>query len=95
MSMPRSRRSALRGQLPVSACGVVKGRSRRGERQVIVDLDATLVTAHSDKQGATPTFKYTYGFHPMLAFVDHGAGGSGEALAGMLRPGSAAVQQRR
>ncbi len=57
--------------------------------QVIVDLDATLVTAHSDKQGATPTFKYGYGFHPMLAFVDHGIQGSGEALAGLLRPGSA------
>ncbi|UXA15102.1 IS1380 family transposase (plasmid) [Mycobacterium sp. SMC-8] len=57
--------------------------------QVIVDLDATLVTAHSDKQGATPTFKYGYGFHPMLAFVDHGSHGSGEALVGLLRPGSA------
>lgn len=57
--------------------------------QVIVDLDATLVTAHSDKEGAAPTFKYGYGFHPMLAFVDHGAAGSGEVLAGLLRPGSA------
>ena len=50
---------------------------------MIVDLDATLVTAHSDKQGATPTFKYGYGFHPMLAFVDHGVHGSGEALTGL------------
>lgn len=57
--------------------------------QVIIDLDATLVTAHSDKQGAAPTFKSGYGFHPMLAFADHGAAGSGEALAGLLRPGSA------
>lgn len=57
--------------------------------QVIVDLDATLVTAHSDKQGATATFKYGFGFHPMLAFADHGAAGSGEVLAGLLRPGSA------
>lgn len=57
--------------------------------QVIIDLDATLITAHSDKRGATPTFKYGYGFHPMLAFVDHGIAGSGEALAGLLRPGSA------
>ncbi len=57
--------------------------------QVIIDLDATLVTAHSDKQGATPTFKYGYGFHPMLAFVDHSLHGSGEAVAGLLRPGSA------
>lgn len=57
--------------------------------QVIIDLDATLVTAHSDKEGAAPTFKYGYGFHPMLAFVDHGSHGCGEALAGLLRPGSA------
>lgn len=57
--------------------------------QVVIDLDATLVTAHSDKQGATPTFKYGFGFHPMMAFVDHGVHGSGEALAGLLRPGSA------
>lgn len=57
--------------------------------QVIIDLDATLITAHSEKEGAAPTFKYGFGFHPMLAFVDHGAVGSGEVLAGLLRPGSA------
>ena len=57
--------------------------------QVIVDLDATLVTAHSDKEGAAPTFKRGYGFHPLLAFCDHGEAGSGETLAGMLRTGSA------
>jgi hypothetical protein len=48
-----------------------------------------LVTAHSEKEGAAATFKYGCGFHPMLAFVDHGAHGSGEALVGLLRPGSA------
>jgi hypothetical protein len=57
--------------------------------QVIIDLDATLVTAHSDKQFATPTFKYGFGFHPLFAFCDHGVEGSGETLTGMLRPGSA------
>ena len=56
---------------------------------VVVDLDATLVGAHSEKEGATPNFKHGFGFHPMLAFVDHGAGGTGEPLAGMLRPGRA------
>ena len=58
-------------------------------RPVIVDLDATLVGAHSEKEGATATFKRGFGFHPMLAFVDHGAGGTGEPLAAMLRPGKA------
>lgn len=57
--------------------------------QVIVDLDATLIGAHSEKEQASPNFKRGFGFHPMLAFVDHGAGGSGEPLAGLLRPGKA------
>jgi hypothetical protein len=56
---------------------------------VVVDLDATLVGAHSEKEGATPNFKRGFGFHPMLAFVDHGDGGTGEPLVGMLRPGRA------
>jgi hypothetical protein len=71
----------------------VWGRSRpvAGEQggQVIIDMDATLVTAHSEKELAAPTFKRGFGFHPLLAFVDHGEDGSGETLAGMLRTGSA------
>jgi hypothetical protein len=39
---------------------------------LIIDTDATLVTAHSDKQGAAPTFKRGFGHHPVWAFVDHG-----------------------
>lgn len=56
---------------------------------LIVDLDATLITAHSDKQDAAPTFKKGFGFHPLCAFVDHGPGGTGESLAIALRPGNA------
>jgi hypothetical protein len=56
---------------------------------LIIDVDATLVTAHSDKQGAAPTFKRGYGFHPLWAFVDHGADGTGEPLNVLLRPGNA------
>lgn len=56
---------------------------------VIIDLDATLITAHSEKEGATANFKRGFGFHPLLAFVDHGAGGTGEPLVAMLRPGRA------
>jgi Transposase DDE domain group 1 len=51
----------------------------------VIDLDATLITAHSDKAGAAPTYKRGFGFHPLLAFLD----GTGEALAGVLRPGNA------
>ncbi|WUI10989.1 IS1380 family transposase [Kineococcus sp. NBC_00420] len=56
---------------------------------VIVDLDATILAAHSDKEGATSTWKRTFGFHPILAFVDHGPGGTGEYVGGTLRIGRA------
>ena len=56
---------------------------------LIIDLDATLVTAHSDKEQAAPTFKRGFGFHPLCAFVDHGPSGTGEPLAVLLRPGNA------
>jgi hypothetical protein len=53
--------------------------------RIIIDIDATLITAHSEKQGAAGTFKRGFGFHPLLAYLD----GSREALAGVLRPGNA------
>ena len=56
---------------------------------LIIDIDATLVTAHSDKQGAAPTFKRGFGHHPLWAFVDHGPTGTGEPLSVLLRPGNA------
>ena len=56
---------------------------------LIVDVDATLVTAHSEKEKARPTFKRGFGFHPLTVFVDHGAAGTGEPLALLLRPGNA------
>ncbi|MDP3889895.1 IS1380 family transposase [Nocardioides sp.] len=62
---------------------------KRAGGQVVVDLDATLVTAHSEKEGAEPTHKKTFGFAPMCAFVDHGEHGTGETLAIELRPGKA------
>lgn len=57
--------------------------------QVIVDLDGVLVLAHSDKQDAAATWKKTYGHHPLMGFVDHGRGGTGEPVAALLRPGNA------
>jgi hypothetical protein len=59
------------------------------DAEVVVDIDATLITAHSDKQGAAPTYKRGFGFHPLLAYLDHGPGGTGTPLAGLLRPGNA------
>ncbi len=55
----------------------------------MIDLDATLVTAHSEKEAAAPTYKRGFGFHPLLAYADHGDGGTGEPVAALLRPGNA------
>jgi hypothetical protein len=54
-----------------------------------VDIDATIVLAHSEKEKTAPTWKKTFGFHPLAAFADHGAGAAGEALGILLRPGNA------
>lgn len=59
------------------------------DNPIVIDLDATLVTAHSDKELAAPTYKRGYGFHPLLAFVDHGQSGTGEPVAALLRAGNA------
>jgi DDE family transposase len=53
-----------------------------------VDLDATLVTAHSDKEQAAGNYKGGYGFQPILAFLDRGDG-RGEPLGMLLRAGNA------
>jgi hypothetical protein len=42
-----------------------------------------------DKEQASPTWKKTFGFHPMTAWADHGQDGNGEPLALVLRPGNA------
>jgi len=59
------------------------------DRPLVIDLDATLITAHSEKEQAAPTFKRGFGFHPLCAFVDHGAEGTGELLTILLRAGNA------
>jgi len=53
--------------------------------EIVIDLDATLVTAHSEKEGAAGTYKRGFGFHPLLAYLDE----TREPLGGMLRPGNA------
>jgi hypothetical protein len=56
-----------------------------GAGVVVLDVDSTIVLAHSDKDGAAPTYKHTYGFHPILVSCDN----TGELLAVKLRPGNA------
>ncbi|MGH3951989.1 MAG: IS1380 family transposase [Pseudonocardiaceae bacterium] len=59
------------------------------DEPLTVDLDATLIIAHSDdKDGAGKTYKRTWGHHPLNAYLDRGDG-HGESLAGLLRPGNA------
>jgi hypothetical protein len=53
--------------------------------RIVIDIDATLITAHSEKDGAAGTFKGGFGFHPLLGYLDE----TREALAGVLRPGNA------
>jgi Transposase DDE domain group 1 len=52
----------------------------------VIDFDGTLVNSHSEKEHAAPNYKRGFGFHPLMAYLD----ATGEALAGLLRPGNAA-----
>jgi DDE family transposase len=95
--------SVLAGDLPRALRAVRAARAAARERAwalagqnapgtgglVTIDLDATIVIAHSGKEQAAPTWKKTYGFHPMTAWADHGEAGNGEPLAIVLRPGNA------
>jgi len=69
---------------------VARSRARAWElgarpKLTVLDVDATLTSAHSDKEEAKGNFKGGYGHHPLLCYLD----GSGEGLAGVLRPGNA------
>ena len=70
------------------------GPGRPGRRpdpagELRIDFDATISIAHSEKQNAAATWKKTFGFHPLLAFLDRPEVAGGEALAGLLRAGNA------
>ena len=52
---------------------------------ITIDIDATIVIAHSEKENTAATFKRTFGYHPLGAWCDN----TGEFLAGKLRAGNA------
>jgi hypothetical protein len=52
---------------------------------LVLDVDSSIVECHSEKESAAATFKSSFGYHPILVFLDN----SGEFLAGRLRPGNA------
>jgi hypothetical protein len=82
-------RAATRARAWALAGEHAPDRGADAHRPVVIDVDATLVTAHSEKEAAAPTFKRGFGHHPLWAFVDHGAAGTGEPLAFLLRAGNA------
>ena len=53
--------------------------------RLTIDVDATLITAHSEKERAAGNYKGGYGFFPLMAYADE----TREALGGLLRPGNA------
>jgi Transposase DDE domain group 1 len=53
--------------------------------RLTIDVDATLIAAHSEKEGAAGNYKGGFGFHPLMAYADQ----TREALGGLLRPGNA------
>jgi hypothetical protein len=75
-----AQRAAITGSpVPPARAG---GRTLPG---LVIDLDSTIVECHSDKELAAGTYKGSFGYAPMLAYLDN----TGEALAGLLRPGNA------
>src|ERR1700744_906794 len=51
--------------------------------RLTIDVDATLITSHSEKEQAAGNYKHGYGFHPLGAYGDQ----TREGLAMLLRPG--------
>ncbi len=50
-----------------------------------LDVDATLINSHSEKENAAGNYKGGYGFHPLMVYLDQ----TRECVAGLLRPGNA------
>ena len=84
-----SARAAARARAWQRAGEHAPGQNASVDAPLPIDVDATLITSHSDKEHAAPTFKRGFGHHPLWVFADHGADGTGEPLAVMLRPGNA------
>ena len=53
--------------------------------RLTLDVDGTLITAHSEKENAAGNYKGGYGFHPLQVYLDE----TRETLGGLLRPGNA------
>lgn len=85
--LERLREAVAEARRRAWALGARPVRKAAGSRKAltIIDIDATLATAHSAKEQAAGNFKGGFGHHPLLSYLDR----SGEVLAGILRPGNA------
>lgn len=75
LSAIASARADARAQAWGQAGEHAPGHGIDARHPLIIDLDATLTDAHSEKDCAAPTFKRGYGFHPLWSFIDHGPAG--------------------
>lgn len=79
-------REVARLQASETRCGIPAAKA--GGQEVpglVLDIDATLITRHCEKESAAPTCKGGFGFHPLVCFLAN----TGEAMSGRLRPGNA------
>ena len=83
LSRVRGARAAARAEAWTAGAGPDLSEELR------LDFDATITIAHSEKENAAATWKRTFGFHPLLCFLDRPEVAGGEALAGLLRQGNA------
>ena len=72
--------SHLPGGVPASKCA-----GRDLGSTIVLDVDATIVVTHSEKEQSAPTYKRTFGYHPIGVWCDN----TEEFLAASLRPGNA------
>ena len=72
--------SRLPGGVPASTCA-----GRNLGSTIVLDVDATIVVTHSEKENTAPTYKRTFGYHPIGVWCDN----TEEFLAASLRPGNA------
>lgn len=67
--------SAGRGSLGwLKVPGFFRAGREIGAGAVVLDEGSPIVIAHSDSEGAAPTYKHAYGFHPALVAFDNTAG---------------------
>lgn len=80
LSVIRAARAEVREQVwqMAGACAPDAG------GQVVADLHGVLALVHSKKQDTAATWRRTFRRHPLMGLVDHGPGGTGEAVAASL-----------